>query len=167
MKLSELASGEWIVIDTNILVYANQQKSAEAAGLLRRCAVRDVNGVVPMPMVAELVHALMLIEARENGWIDKPNPARCLSEHPERVRRLSRYDRQVREFIGMGLRMEPALAADVIEALSIQREDGLLTNDALLLAIARRLNCTAIASADSAFQGVDGFILYEPGDLDR
>ena len=166
MNLTDIRAGEWVVIDTNILVYANQQKSAEAIQLLRRCASREVFGIVPMPMVAELVHTLMLIEARENGWIEKSNPARALSKRPELVRRLSRYETQVREFLGIGLRIEPATTVDIIEAMNVQREFGLLTNDALLLAVARRLNCSALASADQAFGAVKGVLVYRPSDLE-
>lgn len=165
MNLSEIKNGEFVVIDTNILIYANQQKSRECARLLRRCGAGEVRGIVPMPMVAELVHTLMLIEARDNGWIDRSNPARALSEHPELIQRLTRYATQVREFLGIGLRIEPAVAYDIIEVMNIQREYGLLTNDALLLAIARRLNCNAIASADTAFKNTQGFMVYLPGDL--
>jgi predicted nucleic acid-binding protein len=166
MNLSEIRAGEWVVIDTNILVYANQQKSAEAVQLLRRCASREVLGIVPMPMVAELVHTLMLIEARENGWIEKSNPARALSEHPELVRRLSRYETQVREFLGIGLRIEATTTVDIIEAMNIQREFGLLTNDALFVATARRLSCPAMATADSGFAKLKGFLIYGPSDLE-
>jgi len=162
MNLADIKAGDWVVIDTNILVYANQQKCEECVRLLQRCALREVTGIVPMPMVAELIHTLMLIEARENGWIERSNPARALAEHPEQVRRLARYENQVREFPGIGLRLEPATAADVVEVLSIQREVGLLTNDALLVAIARRLNCAAIATADAAFQTVPGITVYAP-----
>ena len=165
MNLSEIRAGEWVVIDTNILVYANQQKSDESIQLLRRCATREVLGIVPVPMVAELVHTLMLIEARENGWIEKSNPARSLSERPELVRRLSRYETQVREFLGIGLRIESVGIVDILEAMTIQREFGLLTNDALLLAVARRLNCTAIASADKVFHQVRGVMAYSAEDL--
>jgi len=166
MKLTEIRTGEWIVIDTNILVYANQQKCQECMQLLKRCAMREVRGIVPMPMVAELVHTLMLIEARENGWIERSNPARALAEKPELVRRLTRYENQIREFLGIGLRLEPATPVDILETLNIQREFGLLTNDALLLSIARRLNCSAIATADNAFQTVKGFVIYTPENLE-
>jgi predicted nucleic acid-binding protein len=116
-------------------------------------------------MVAELMHALMLIEARENGWINRPNPSRVLSEKPELVRRLSNYEKQMRQFFGIGLRLESLMGVDFLEALGIQREFGLLTNDALLVAVARRLSCDAIASADSAFRELEGFTVYAPGDL--
>jgi len=115
-------------------------------------------------MVAELVHALMLIEARENNWIERANAARALAERPDLVRRLTRYEIQMREFFGIGLRIEPAGAADILEAMRIHKEAGLLTNDALLLAVARRLNCEAVASADKAIAQAPGFRVFSPAD---
>ena len=165
MTLAQIPDGEWVAIDTNILIYANQGQSADCIAFLRRCASGMLQGLVPLPMVAELVHTLMLIEARENKWIDKQNPSRALASRPDLVRRLIRYEIQVREFFGMGLRIEPALAADIIEAMRIQRDDGLLTNDALLLAVARRLNCVAIASSDKTIASAPGFTLYVPSDV--
>jgi predicted nucleic acid-binding protein len=47
----------------------------------------------------------------------------------------------------------------------IQRETGLLTNDALLLAVARRLNVETVASADRAIARAPGFAVYAPGDV--
>lgn len=165
MKLTEIRAGEVVVIDTNILVYANQQKSQECTQLLVRCARREVQGIVPMPVVAELMHTLMLIEARENGWIKQANPSRALSEKPDLVRRLSNYERQMREFLGVGLRLEPASTLDILEAMSIQREFGLLTNDSLIVAAARRLNCSSIATSDRAFENLKKFMVYSPSDL--
>lgn len=165
MKLSLIKNDEEVFIDTNILVYANQRKSDQCRKLLRRCAVREVKGIVAMPVVAELAHALMIMEARENAWIERSNPARALSERPDIVRRLNAYQTQLHEFLGIGLRIEPALRVDVLGMMSIQREFGLLTNDALLLAIARRLNCSSVVTADKAFDRVSGFLVYSPDDL--
>jgi predicted nucleic acid-binding protein len=165
MNLIQIPDGEWVVIDTNILIYANQGQSVDCIEFLRRCASGALQGIVPLPMVAELVHALMLIEARENKWIGRQNPSRALASRPDLVRRLIRYETQVREFFGMGLRIEPALAADILEVTRIQREAGLLTNNALLLAVARRLNCSAIASADKMIASAPGFTLYAPSDV--
>jgi predicted nucleic acid-binding protein len=167
MNLTQIPDGEWVVIDTNILIYANQGQSADCIEFLRLCASGVLHGLVPLPMVAELVHTLMLIEARENKWIDRQNPSRALAARPDLVRRLIRYETQVREFFGMGLRIEPALAADILEAIRIQREAGLLTNDALLLAVARRRNCTTIASADKAMASAPGFNVYAPSDVNQ
>lgn len=163
--LSSVRAGAWVTIDANILVYANQRRSAECLGFLERCASGELQGVVPMPMIAELVHALMLIEARENNWIDRANPARTLAERPDLVRRLMRYEARMREFFAIGLRIEPVGKIDILEAMRIQREAGLLTNDALLLAASRRLNCEAVASADRAIAQAPGFNVFAPADI--
>jgi len=163
--LSSIPAGAWVAIDTNILVYASQQRSPECIEFLRRCASGELQGVVPVPMVAELVHSLMLIEARENNWIERANAARALAKRPELVRRLTRYEIQMREFFSIGLRIEPVGAVDILEAMRIQKEAGLLTNDALLLAVARRLNCEAVASADKAIAQAPGFTVHMPGDI--
>ena len=165
MKLTKIQDDEVVAIDTNILVYANQQCSHQCVHLLRRCGAGEVKGVVPMPMVSELAHTLMLIEARDNNWIKRSNPARYLSEHPELVRRLLRYGTQIREFLGIGLRIEPVTSYDIHEVLNIQSQYGLLTNDAFLLAVARRLNCDAIISADKAFKRVKDIRIYSPTDI--
>ena len=162
--LSTIRAGAWVAIDTNILVYANQRRSPECIEFLKRCISGELQGVVPFPMVAELVHALMLIEARENNWIERANAARALAERPDLVGRLTRYEIQMREFFGIGLRIEPAGAADILEAMRIHKEAGLLTNDALLLAVARRLNCEAVASADKAIAQAPGFRVFSPAD---
>ena len=49
--------------------------------------------------------------------------------------------------------------------LHLQRTAGLLTNDALVVAMARRLQCAALASADSAFLRVKGLLVVGPADL--
>ena len=163
--LPAIRGGAWVVVDTNILVYANQRRSLECVSFLERCASGELQGVVPSPVVAELAHTLMLIEARENNWIERANPARALSERPDLVRRLTRYEARTREFFGIGLRIEPVGIADFLEAIRIQREAGLLTNDALLLSVARRLNCEAEASADRAIAPAPGFSVFAPADL--
>jgi len=166
MKLGDIPTGELVVIDTNILVYANQQRSPACVQLLSRCARGEVRGVVPLPHVVELMHTLMLIEARENGWINRNNPARALSEKPEWVQRLTNYRKQMQQFLGIGLRLEPLMTVDIGEAMGIQREFGLLTNDSFLVAVARRIHSEAIATADSAFGTIKGFLVYGPSDLE-
>lgn len=53
----------------------------------------------------------------------------------------------------------------IIQAIDGIREAGLLTNDALLLAVARRLNCEAVATADKAVAHAPGFSVLAPADL--
>ncbi len=79
---------------------------------------------------------------------------------------LFRYEQAIKSFFATGVRFEPVEKEDFITAMRIQRESGLLTNDALLVAISERLCIQAIASADKTFAQVRGVILYSPDDLE-
>jgi predicted nucleic acid-binding protein len=54
---------------------------------------------------------------------------------------------------------------DFAVALELQRQHGLLTNDSLNLAVAKRLGIKEIVTADTHFDAVQGIIIYKPDDL--
>ncbi len=166
MNINDIPSGEATIIDANIVLYATQQASQQCKRLLLRCADDDVKGILPTHILAEIMHQLMIAEARDNGWIKGPNPARQLAEKPELVKKLNRYEDLMREMFAIGFLLEPLQQEDFITAMSAQRRFGLLTNDALSVAIAQRLRAKAFASADKVFTGVQGLMVYAPGDLE-
>lgn len=165
MNLTKIPADEFVLLDANILIYALQQQSRQCIELLRRCAEEQVIGYIADNILAEVLHTLMIAEARDNNWIAGANPARQLSEQPKRVMALHRYEGLLRDILNMGLRMESLQREDFISALVVQRQSGLLTNDALLVAMAYRLRIKAIASADQAFKRVQGITVYSPDDL--
>jgi predicted nucleic acid-binding protein len=69
MNLESIQRGETIIIDANILIYAIQQESKQCKKFLMRCAGDEIPGVLPLHILAEVMHILMISEARENGWI--------------------------------------------------------------------------------------------------
>jgi predicted nucleic acid-binding protein len=165
MTLSSIRENDVVLVDANIIVYYIRGVSDQCGQLIRRCTEREVYGVITTHTVAEVMHQLMLAEARENGWITGSNPARQLSGQPERVRRLSRYELAIKSLLSTGLNLELILKEDILTSMKMQRQTGLLTNDALLLAVADRLRIHSIASADKAFKKVHGIALYTPDDL--
>jgi len=50
--------------------------------------------------------------------------------------------------------------------MGIQGEFGLLGNDSLLVAVERRIHCVAIATADTAFGTIKGFLPCGPSALE-
>ena len=83
------------------------------------------------------------------------------------MKSLNRYESLIRDLLAIGLQLEPLQREDFITALTLQRQYGLLTNDALFLAIATRLRVTSIVSADSVFKNVQGIFHYSPDDLNE
>lgn len=167
MTIDRLQKNDIVLIDANIILYALRDKSDQCKRLIRRCVEREIYGLITSHTLAEVSHRLMLAEAHENGWITGANPTRRLAEQPERVKLLIRYEHAVRNLLATGIQLEPVEREDFITMMRVQRESGLLTNDALLIACAERLRVQGIASADKQFSKVRGIILYSPDDINE
>jgi predicted nucleic acid-binding protein len=165
MNLSEIAKNSFVIIDTNILNYAIEEVSYECTELLKCCAKSDIFGIIPSNILAEFIHVRMITEARELGLINGSNPARKLSENPAIVCQLKRYPTEIKNLLGIGLKIEPILVSDYLVSLQIQQKFGLLTNDSLIVSIAERLRINKIATADKAFNFLTEFEIYAPNDI--
>ncbi|HKJ81433.1 MAG TPA: type II toxin-antitoxin system VapC family toxin [Ignavibacteriaceae bacterium] len=167
MNLLQIPKQQSVIIDTNIFVYAAQRSSLQCIKLLDKCANEELFGIIPTHILAELTHVLMLAEARDLGLIKGSNPAKQLTENPNKIKALNRYESLIRDLLSIGLKLESLQREDFLTAISLQRQYGLLTNDALFLAVATRLRVTAMVSADSIFKNVQGIFLYSPDDINE
>lgn len=166
MNLDDIQSGSLCVIDTNILLYAEQGVSAQAQRLLRRCSTGELIGVLPQTVWQELAHKLMLAEAMMLGRISGPNPSRQLLKKPDVVLSLSIYREKINALKALSLGYESCTQNDLLEeALPLQNKYGLLTNDSVVLATALRLGAEVLASADTAFQKITAPVVARPSDL--
>ncbi|MGH8632174.1 MAG: type II toxin-antitoxin system VapC family toxin [Burkholderiales bacterium] len=166
MNLDDLPAGSLCVVDTNVLVYAEQGVSMQAQRFIRRCGSGELKGVLPQPVWQELAHKLMLAEAMVRGFVSGGNPAAKLAAKPEAVRGLTLYRAKVKSLLDLGFGFEPCQLSDLTErAFGLQEKYGLLTNDAVVLAVALRLKADALVSRDKGFGGVDEIELYSPTDL--
>jgi predicted nucleic acid-binding protein len=166
MNLDDIPAGSLCVIDTNVLLYAEQGTSLQAQRLLRRIERRDLLGVLPQTVWQELTHKLMLAEALMFGHISGGNPARQLASRPAVVKRLSLYRDKIKALETLGLGFEPCTKADFMDkAFELQERHGFLTNDSVILAIAMRLDADALVSADTRFQVAKDIQVYAPSDL--
>ncbi len=165
MMLNRIPKGEIVLIDANIFIYAIRGVSKQCMKLLNRCAAGEILGVITSHLLAEVMHRLMIAEAIENEWISGSNPAKKLAEKPGRIKILYRYKQAINSILAIGVRFETLEKLDFIVGMRIQQETGLLTNDALLIAVGERLRIHTIASADNNFSKVHKINLYSPNDL--
>jgi predicted nucleic acid-binding protein len=166
MNLDDIQSGSLCVIDTSILLYAEQGLSAQAQRLLRRCSEGELIGVLPQTVWQELTHRLMLAEAMMLGKIAGPNPARKLAQKPDVVLNLSVYKEKIEALQNLGLGFETCARKDLLEdALALQGKYGLLTNDSVVLATALRLKAEVLVSSDTAFQRITELMVAQASDL--
>jgi predicted nucleic acid-binding protein len=166
VNLDDIQSGSLCVIDTNVLLYAEQNVSDQAQRLIRRCTKGELTGTLPQTVWQELTHKLMLAEAMTKGLIGGGNPAARLGSRPDAVRGLSLYRAKVQALVDLGLGFEPCTQDDLTKtAFMLQEKYGLLTNDAVVLAVAIRMKADALISSDKAFRGVTEVAVHYPTDL--
>ena len=165
MNLTEITNGATIFIDANILIYAIERRSPQCRLLLERCDSEAVYAFSSILALGELCHRRMINEAKEAGLITGSNPARILGEKRSSIPQLSAYADNVRDLLDSSINFEPVHSQDFYVALELQRQHGLLTNDSLNLAVAKRLGIQGIATADKGFDNVQGLIVYKPEDI--
>lgn len=165
MNLTMIEASDNLMLDANIVLYAIQQKSPQCVELIDRIASGEINCFISTHILAEVMHVLMLEEARSSGSITGGNPARKLSENPGIVRSLYQYEFLFEDLLNIGLNIVEVTRGDLLDALNIQRHYGLLTNDSLIIAVSKRLGVTKLVSADSTFSRVRNITLYSPDDL--
>jgi predicted nucleic acid-binding protein len=166
MNLDDIQSGSLCVIDTNVLLYAEQGLSAQAQRLLRRCSTGELIGILPQTVWQELTHKLMLAEAVMLGQISARYPARQLAQKPDVVKGFSIYQEKIAALQDLGLGFESCTRKDLLEnAIEFQRKYGLLTNDSVVLATALRLGAEVLVSANAAFRQIVEPTVASPSDL--
>jgi predicted nucleic acid-binding protein len=166
VNVDDIPGGSLCVVDTNVLLYAEQAVSAQAQRFIRRCSSGELKAVLPQTVWQELAHKLMLAEALMKGMVPGTNPAARLAAKPDAVKGLSLYRAKVKALLDLGIGFEPCHLGDLTErGFALQEKYGLLTNDAVVLAVALRLKAGALVSGDKAFAGVEEIDLYAPTDL--
>ena len=164
MSLADIPNGSRVFVDANVIIYMLSRKSVQCRSFLMRCATDEIEGWISTSVVAEVGHRRMMHEAQSRQFIGS-NPARALAQKLDLVRQLTVYADEVRNLLGGGLEVETIRPDDFFLALELQKQHGLLTNDSINLAVARRLGLKEIVTADSNFDHVTGLIVYKPDDL--
>jgi predicted nucleic acid-binding protein len=166
MNLDDIQNGSLCVVDTNVLLYAEQGLSRQAQRLIRRCSAGDLIGVLPQTVWQELTHKLMLAEALMMERVSGPNAARKLSRQPDIVKGLGLYKDKILALVNMGLGFEACMKEDLlVNAFRYQEEYGLLTSDSVIVAIGVRLGADVLVTADAAFQKIVEIPIAMPSDI--
>jgi predicted nucleic acid-binding protein len=186
--LEALPAGASVFIDANIFIYHFLGVSRQCAAFLERCSSGDLRAVTGAHTVAEVLHRLMLAEAKAKGPpVEKRSNRRngsrgsgragdvavggtgagidYLEANPDAVRRLMDY-------LAAGPAIEQIvktvlpLTMEIIRASQWARSrDGLLVNDSLTAAMMRAEGIVDLASKDAAFLRAADLTVYRPTDI--
>lgn len=164
-KLTDIPAGSAVYVDANIFIYHFTGVSHEATAFLERCEVGDLAGYTGSLVLLEVMHRLMIIEARMKGLSLGSSPARQLADHPDVVKSLHEYNYHVSRIPEMGvtvLDLPPQFASRSFE---FRHRYGLLTNDSIIALEMADVGLSWLASSDRAFDRVPQISRAAPSDL--
>jgi predicted nucleic acid-binding protein len=127
--------------------------------MIERIEAKEVAGFTSTHMLSEVAHRLMTTEAsRQFGW--KSKVVDRLKRQPTEIQKLQSFRQAIERIPQLGIQILtiPAHLIAIASALSIQY--GLLSNDALVVAIMQAQGLTNLASHDADFDRVPGLVRY-------
>lgn len=155
-----------IFIDANILVYhasAEPSYGPACKQLVERVARAEIEAITSAHVLADVAHRLMTVEAMASlGWPAKGIATR-LRHNPGAIQKLTLFRQAIDEIVQTGIHVVPIDVSLDTSATALSQHHGLLTGDALIVAVMQQQQLTAIASVDADFDRVPGLTRYSPG----
>ena len=165
LRNTAIRAGESLFVDANVFVYVfgpDPSFGPPSRSLLERIEEGDVKGYVSAHVLYDVAHRLMTLEACQTfGW-PYSGIAQRLRRHPVEIQKLHRFRRALDEILGIGVQVLPVSVEDVLLAADLSRTHGLLSGDALILAMMQSHGVMNLASSDADFDRVSGITRYTP-----
>lgn len=165
MIFTDLSPGAAVFVDANPLVYhftADPVWGTACSDLLIRIKRQELRAYTSTHVLSEVAHRLMTIEAMKlQGWPAAGIAAR-LRKHPAEVQKLTVFRVAIQEVPQYGIQLLTIPAPLIDVAAGISQQTGLLSNDALIVAVMRHHGLTHLVSQDADFDRVPGLTRYAP-----
>jgi predicted nucleic acid-binding protein len=164
MIFMDLLAGDSIFLDANTLVYhfgPHAVLGPACNQLVQRIENQELVGFTSTPVLSELAHRLMTFEASVLfSWPSKVVDR--LKQNPAAVGQLSKFRQAVTKVPQLSIRILTIPESLVETAAAISQQTGLLSNDALIIAVMQHHGITRLASHDVDFDRVPGITRYAP-----
>lgn len=165
MTFADIPVGAAVFIDANIFVYnfaPDPLYGLPCRDLLKRVELGDVTGFCSIRELSDVAHRLMTLEACQTlGW-PYAGIGQRLRSHPAEIIRLTRFRQALDEIVAFGVQVLPVTQRDVLLAGDLSRQHGLLSGDALIVAVMQAHNLSTLASNDADFDRVPRLDRFGP-----
>jgi predicted nucleic acid-binding protein len=165
MIFAAIPSGALVFIDANVFVYAfgdDPKFGDSCVELLERVERDDVQGYVSAALLSDVAHRLMTLEACESlGW-PYGGIGQKLRKHPAEIQQLHRFRQALDDIVATGIHVLPVTVQHILLAGDLSRQHGMLSGDALVVALMQAHRLTNLASNDADFDRVPGITRYSP-----
>ena len=165
MIFPDLPAGHSVFLDANVLVYhfaPDPDFGAYCTALIGRIDNGELYGLTSTHVLSETAHRLMAIEASALfGW-PFAGMARRLKGHPAEVGKLTTFRQALQTVLDSKIKVLSITPALVLAAAALSQQTGLLSNDALIVAVMQNHGLVHLASHDADFDRVAGLTRYAP-----
>ena len=166
MRMNDpIPSGARCFVDANVLAYALTD-ARDYTEPSRRFALRietgELDAFSTLGVISDAIHATMFAEAILRFGLETVSVRRFLKRNYWRIKELTTFIKSAESLLSSRIMCLPVDPADVLQATHVSREHGLLTNDALIVALMQSHGITHLASNDDDFDHVPGITVWKP-----
>jgi predicted nucleic acid-binding protein len=165
MTFADLQDGDSLFVDANTLVYhyaAHAVFGTVCTQLLQRIENQDLVGFTSTAVLGEAMHRLMTTEASSQFNWPFAGIGNRLRTNPAEVRKLHIFQRAAADVLQSKIQVLTIPPTMLLTAANLCQQIGLLTNDAVIVAIMQGHGLSKIASSDVDFDRVPGITRYAP-----
>lgn len=165
MIFADLVLGESVFLDANTLIYhftTNPLFGTACSDLLRRIERQEIGGFTSTHMLSEVAHRIMTIEASNTFAWPLAGIVQRLRRHPHQVQQLMGFRQAIEDVLHSSIQVLPIPVPLIGTAAQVSQQTGLLSNDALIVAVMQQHGLTNLASNDADFDRVPGITRYTP-----
>jgi predicted nucleic acid-binding protein len=129
---------------------------------LRRIERQEIVGFTSTHILTEVAHRIMTIEASNTyGW-PLAGIVQRLRRHPAQLQQLQGFLHAVEDVLQSNIQVLTIPVPLIATGARISQQTGLLSNDALIVAVMQQHSLTNLASNDADFDRVSGLTRYAP-----
>lgn len=165
MDINHLPAGTNCLVDTNVFLYHLAAQSNDCRQLIVRIGRGEISAYVTTPIIGEMLHKRMVIEAVSAGLISGAKPFEKLKRQPHLITQLSNYITEITQLLQLPLTVIEVTEEDIKWSHALRRTYGVLVIDSINLACAVRRGITDIATYDTDFLHIPNLNIWQPTDL--
>ena len=163
--LRDVPDGTHCFVDANIFYYHlvdTPPLSDDCSDFLKRLERRDVIGSTSTASIAEATHKVMLADAVRTHNLDRKGLVVRLKRLPQFLAVLAEHTAVVPTVRSLNLQIEPITLELLETAASLSVQMCLLTNDAMTVAVMKKLGLAHLATNDDDFDQIAGITIWKP-----
>jgi predicted nucleic acid-binding protein len=161
----ELPEGATCFVDSNILYYAlvpTPGISEHCLTLIDRTMAGRLSLFVSVPVLSDTIHKVMISEVAQMEARDRAGIVGFLGRHPEVIKRLTEYPKAMDRLSSIPMNILPIDWQLLLDATRLGVQHGLLTNDAMIVALMHRHQLAHLVTNDDDFDAVPGLTIWKP-----